>query len=71
MGLEPFRAFLGGHVHALLDARPVLARRFAGVLERQVWVAAQYLLSGSTAEAVAKNPGGLALECPGGGGHEG
>lgn len=37
MGLEPFCAFLGGHVHALLDACPVLACRFAGVLEQQVW----------------------------------
>lgn len=35
--LEPFGALLGGDVHSLLDACPVLACRFAGVLERQVW----------------------------------
>lgn len=55
----------------MLDACPVLACSLAGVLERQVGVAAEHLLSGSAAEAVAKNPGCLALDCPGGGGHEG
>src|SRR6218665_339677 len=71
MGLEPLCALLGGHLHPLLDACPALARRFTGVLERQVWVAAEHLLSGAAAEAVAKNPGSLALECSGGGGNEG
>src|SRR6218665_2598527 len=63
--------FSAGPAHGLLDGRPGLARRFTGVRERQVWVAAEPLLSGAAAEAVAKNPGSLALECSGGGGPEG